>query len=87
MSITKSRLSLAITWILPSTPADTTAELPTTPPSEAFTTTVPGHGISSCQADNQPTAWPSGVMEMKFIEYATAAGTPQLDKGTGITRG
>ena len=25
-------------------------------------------------------------METKFMEYATAAGTPQLDEGTGTTR-
>jgi hypothetical protein len=26
-------------------------------------------------------------MEMKFMEYAAAAGTPQFDDGTGTTRG
>jgi hypothetical protein len=72
--------------MLPSAAADTMAELATIPPSKAFRTTVPGHGVSPCQAANQPTGCPSGVMEIRFIEYAAAAGTPQFDEGTGMAR-
>jgi hypothetical protein len=86
MSITRSESAVASTWIFPSALAATTAVLPTMPPSTSLSSTVPGHAAPSCQAASQPTGRPSGVMEKKFIEYASAAGTPQLDKGTGITR-
>jgi hypothetical protein len=86
MSITRSATLVANTWIPPSAPAGTMAALSTMPPCTAFSTTVPGHAVSSCHAAIQPTAFPSGVMETKFIEYAAATGTPQLDEGTGTTR-
>ena len=60
--------------------------LSTTPPRYAFNTTVPVHAVSSCHAAIQPTGCPAGVMETKFMEYATAAGTPQLEDGTETTR-
>jgi hypothetical protein len=80
-------LFVASTWIPPSAPAVTMLVLSTTPPCMAFRTTVPGQDVSSAQAASQPTGCPNGVMDTKFIEYAAAAGTPQLDKGTGMTRG
>jgi hypothetical protein len=71
----------------PSEPADTTAALSTIPPCSALSTTVPGHGWSSGHADTYPTGTPTGVMDTKFSEYASEAGTPQFDAGTGTTRG
>jgi hypothetical protein len=62
------------------------AALSTTPPCGAFRTTVPGCAASSAQAAIQLTACPAAVTEVKFIEYAAATGTPQLDEGTGTTR-
>jgi hypothetical protein len=79
-------MSVDLTWIPPSAPAGTVAALPTTPPCTAFNTTVPGHGWSFCQAEMKPTGCPGGVTEMMFIEYAAAAGTPQLDWGIGMLR-
>src|ERR1700730_2477066 len=86
MSITRTLLLVASTWIPPSTPAGTMAELSTMPPCTAFRITVPDHGASSRQAATQATACPTGVTETKFIEYAAATGTPQLDEGTGTMR-
>jgi hypothetical protein len=68
MSITRSALLVASTWIPPSAPASTIAELSTLPPWTALRTTVPDHAVSSGQAATQATDWPSGVTETKFIE-------------------
>jgi hypothetical protein len=86
MSITRSPLLVLRTWIPPPGPPGTTAALSTTPPSNAFRTTVPGHAILSCQAAIHATACPAGVIETKFIEYAAPAGIPQLDWGIGMIR-
>jgi hypothetical protein len=79
MSMTRSALSVVKTWMPPSWPAGTTAELLMIPPVCALRTTVPGNGWPVAHAEMYPTAWPTGVMEVKFKEYAAEAGTPQVD--------
>jgi len=68
ISITRSVLLVASTWIPPSAPAVTTAALLTKPPCIAFRIAVPGHAVSSGQAATQATACPSGLAETKFSE-------------------
>jgi hypothetical protein len=68
MSITRSQLLVASTWIPPSAPAATMAELSTMPPCTAFRITVPDHAVSSGQAATQATGCPTVVTETKFME-------------------
>src|SRR5262249_59399585 len=84
--MTRSVKSVADTRIPPSAPAGMTAALSTMPPFGAFKTTVPGHGLSSGQAESHPMLAPCGAIRAKFSEYAAAAGTPQAELGTGILR-
>jgi hypothetical protein len=49
------------------------------PPVCALSTTVPGKGWPVAQAEMYPTGWPTGVIDVKFKEYAAEAGTPQVD--------